>query len=151
MRHFTTVLGHTLVAALLVLFAASLTGAHFTGAQVVGSIWLAGLVTVAYSALTLAVAVFGLVAARSMLGLAQVGRLLQWVWFWVIHSLGLAVLGYLLPGLFAITSPFLAGFLLLACFLVLALVTGHLLSYRGRAWLPVRMRKSDKNSKDGHP
>ncbi len=87
--------------------------------------------------LTAPLAAFSLQLGRKLLGLMQMGKLIQMFIFWLYPVLGLLIAAWLLPSFVTVSAAWLSGLV------VLGVVTGlnELTAKDGikRSWLPMRM------------
>lgn len=87
------------------------------------------------------------IALRSLFGLAQVGRLIQYTAFWLSAALSLKLIGIIGGLLFAasltVNSALLAGFAVFAMAFASATITGEV-QFKGRTWLPMKMKTPPK-------
>ncbi len=90
------------------------------------------------------------IALRSLFGLMQVGRLMQYTAFWLSAALSLKLIGIIGGLIFTasatsltVNSALLAGFAVFAIAFSAATITGEVPT-KGRTWLPVKMKTPPK-------
>lgn len=87
------------------------------------------------------------IALRSLFGLMQVGRLMQYTAFWLSAALSLKLIGIIGGLIFAasltVNTALLAGFTVFAIAFASATITGEIPT-KGRTWLPVKMKTPPK-------
>jgi hypothetical protein len=133
MNHFVKVLIYACFAAVATLLLGA--GAHLNG-----SLLMAVPLAAAVGFVTLVAGVASLIATRQIFKLSQSGRVIEISAFWLIGSLVFKVLGALAPAWLTVTSPLLAGAVLVLSVVVLAFVTGNIAMFGRRALLPQRMK-----------
>jgi hypothetical protein len=134
MRHFANILVHIFAATLLALFVGA--GIHFHG-SVVGGVVLAAAISFA----TLFVGFSSLFGARRVFGLMQLGIALQCLVFFLVAMLAVTLSGLIVSAV-TVTSAALTAATILGSFVLLAWMTGQIKTWKGRAWLPVRMPRN---------
>jgi len=132
MQHLHKMFFHFLGAALLVCLCS-------LGLTTTGGFLLAALAMALVSAGSLAGGVGLTIALRSVFGLTQLGRLVQYASFWLSASVSLAIVGWIFSESLMIYSTLGAGFAIFAVAFTAATITGEVPT-RGRSWLPMKMR-----------
>ena len=132
MRHLLHVL-LVVAAAIFLTLSVGLTGAAFSG-----SILSSVLFTVVSSAAIVALGVGSLILSRTMLGLMQMGRLVQMAIFWLLMWFALTIAP---ASVVATTQGWLASLVILAAVIAGAALTGGFKSSFKRSWLPQRMKR----------
>lgn len=77
------------------------------------------------------------IALRSLFGLMQIGRILQYAAFWLAAAVSLKLVGLVFASP-VVHSALLAGFTIFAIAFTAAIITGEVPT-KGRSWLPVKM------------
>ena len=130
-RHFLNMLGYFIgAAAVLLISGITMTaGTLLTGVLAAGIVGSVGLIFWLFSTISL----------RSMFGLMQTGRVVQYVSFFLGTWLGVCLATLLLPAL-VVSHSWLAAMVVYGLAFGSATLTGEVPT-KGRTWLPVRMPK----------
>ena len=130
--HLRNMFGYFLAGALLTV----MTG---LGAQVVGSVLLAGLGAALAAAIALLGGIFATMIFRTAFQLMQTGRFLQYAGFWLACWLGLKVAAAVFAGSLTLSNSFVASLAFFAIGFGAATVFRQV-PWSGRTWLPIRRR-----------
>ncbi len=109
------------------------------GVSAIGGLFLALIAMALVSAGTLAGGVGLTISLRSLFGLTQVGRLVQYGSFWLSAVVSLWVIDWIFHDSLMVHSAILAGFAIFAVAFTTATITGEVPT-KGRSWLPVKMK-----------
>jgi len=109
------------------------------GVSAIGGLFLALIAMALVSAGTMAGGVGLTISLRSLFGLMQVGRLVQYASFWLSATVSLWVVDWIFHDSLMVHSAVLAGFAIFAVAFTAATTSGEVPT-KGRTWLPMKMR-----------
>jgi hypothetical protein len=130
-----------LIKVTLYFFASALVAIGFgLGASFTAGAFLPGLlVALAVSLAAVLGGVFLTVQARSIFSLVQTGRVVQYGSFWAAGAVALKVAALIFSSVLVVPNAALASLVALAFCFTSATLTGQI-PWKGRTWLPVRMK-----------